>query len=65
MSIFDKLKSSAKQAVTTAAKSIGDKKETFTFRRFPKQALTLPSKRRLLRFLRSAPMQPTRTSEPK
>ena len=35
MSIFDKLKSSAKQAVTTAAKSVGDKKETFTFKALP------------------------------
>ena len=35
MSIFDKLKNSAKQAVTTAAKSVGDKKETFTFKALP------------------------------
>ena len=35
MSIFDKLKSSAKQAVSTAAKSVGNKKETFTFRALP------------------------------
>ncbi len=35
MSIFDKLKSTAGQAVTAAAKSIGSKRETFTFASLP------------------------------
>ncbi len=35
MSIFDKLKSTAKQAVSTAAQSIGNKSETFTFTSLP------------------------------
>ena len=35
MSIFDKLKSTAKQAVNSAAQSIGSKQETFTFTSLP------------------------------
>ena len=35
MSIFDKLKSTAQQAVSTAAQSIGSKRETFTFTSLP------------------------------
>lgn len=35
MSIFDKLKSSAKQAANTAAQSIGTKREKFTFTSLP------------------------------
>ena len=35
MSIFDKLKSTAQQAVNTAAQSIGSKRETFTFSSLP------------------------------
>ena len=35
MSIFDKLKSTAKQAVNTAAQSVGNKRETFTFASLP------------------------------
>ena len=35
MSIFDKLKSTAQQAVNTATKSIGSKRETFTFTSLP------------------------------
>ena len=35
MSIFDKLKSTAQQAVSTAAQSIGNKRETFTFSSLP------------------------------
>ena len=35
MSIFDKLKSTAQQAVSTTARSIGNKRETFTFSSLP------------------------------
>lgn len=35
MSIFDKLKSTAQQAVNSAAQSIGTKRETFTFTSLP------------------------------
>ena len=35
MSIFHKLKSTAQQAVSTAAQSIGNKRETFTFTSLP------------------------------
>ena len=35
MSIFDKLKSTAQQAVSNAAQSIGSKRETFTFTSLP------------------------------
>ena len=35
MSIFDKLKSTAQQAVSTAAQSIGNRRETFTFTSLP------------------------------
>ena len=35
MSIFDKLKNTAQQAVNSAAKTIGSKKETFTFTSLP------------------------------
>lgn len=45
MSIFDKLKNTAKQAVNTAAQSIGNKQETFTFSALPEslaEMQTLP-----------------------
>lgn len=35
MSIFDKMKSTAQQAVTAADQSIGNKQETFTFQSLP------------------------------
>ena len=35
MGIFDKLKSKTQQAVTTAARSVGNKRETFTFAALP------------------------------
>ena len=35
MSIFDKLKSTAGQAVNAAAQSLGSKRETFTFAALP------------------------------
>lgn len=35
MSIFDRMKSTAQQAVTAAAQSIGNKRETFTFQSLP------------------------------
>ena len=35
MSIFDKLKSTAQQAVSTTARSVGNKRETFTFSSLP------------------------------
>ncbi len=39
MSIFDKLKSTAQQAVSKAAQSIGSKRETFTFTSLPESPL--------------------------
>ena len=45
MSIFDKLKSTAQQAVSNAAQSIGSKRETFTFTSLPEslaEMQTLP-----------------------
>ena len=54
MSIFDKLKSTAQQAATSAIQSIGNKREKFTFpralpkcRRSPRRALTHRLRRRL------------------
>ena len=35
MSIFDKLKSTAQQAVNSAAQSLGNKREIFTFTSLP------------------------------
>ena len=35
MSIFDKLKNTAQQAENTAIKSVGSKRETFTFASLP------------------------------
>ena len=35
MGIFDKLKSTAQQAVNSAAQSLGNKRETFTFTSLP------------------------------
>ena len=37
MSIFDKLKNTAQQAVTTAVQSAGSKRETFTFAALPER----------------------------
>ena len=57
MSIFDKLKSTAQQAATSAIQSIGNKREKFTLllcpralpkcRRSPRRALTHRLRRRL------------------
>ena len=41
MGIFDKLKSTAKQAVNSAAHSIGNKQETFTFTSLPESLAEL------------------------
>lgn len=75
MSIFDKLKSTAKQAVNSAAHSIGNKQETFTFtslpeslaemQALPEASLDTPLKLRHLRFLLFVHMQQIRTSGPK
>ena len=56
MSIFDKLKNTAQQTITTAVQTAGSKRETFTFaalpeslpncRRSPKPVSTRRSKRR-------------------
>lgn len=72
MSIFDKLKSTAQQAVSNAAQSLGNKRETFTFtslpeslaemRRCPKRASTRLSKRQHSPSSLSAPTQRTGTS---
>ena len=35
MSIFDQMKNTAQQAVTAAARSVGNKRETFTFQSLP------------------------------
>ena len=41
MSIFDKLKTTAQQAVNTAAQSVGTKRETFTFAALPESLAEL------------------------
>ena len=41
MSIFDKLKNTAQQAVNTAAQSAGSKRETFTFAALPESLAEL------------------------
>ena len=41
MSIFDKLKNTAQQAVTTAVRSAGSKRETFTFAALPESLAEL------------------------
>ena len=41
MSIFDKLKTTAQQAVNTAAQSVGSKRETFTFAALPESLAEL------------------------
>ena len=41
MSIFDKLKNTAQQAVNTAIKSVGSKRETFTFASLPESLAEL------------------------
>lgn len=41
MSIFDKLKSTAKQAATSAAQSVGTKRETFVFQSLPESLTEL------------------------
>lgn len=67
MGIFDKLKHSAMDTVMTAATSIGNKSEAFTFaalpespgrdaRRSPRPPLTPPSRRRRSLFWPCVPM---------
>ena len=41
MSIFDKLKNTAQQAVNTAVRSAGSKRETFTFAGLPESLAEL------------------------
>lgn len=41
MGIFDRLKSTAQQAMNTAAQSIGSKRETFTFASLPESLAEL------------------------
>lgn len=75
MSIFDRMKSTAQQAVTAAAQSIGNKRETFTFQslpeslaemqKLPEAKLETPFRQPLLRFLPSAPIRQIGTSAPK
>ena len=73
MSIFDKLKSTAGQAVNAAAQSLGSKRERFTFaalpeslaemQALPEASLDTPSRRRHLQFSLCVHMRQTRASE--
>ena len=75
MSIFDRMKSTAQQAVTAAAQSIGNKRETFTFQSLPESLAEMKScpkpnwkplfRQPPLRFLPSAPIRQIGTSAPK
>ena len=68
MSIFDKLKSTAQQAVSTTARSIGNKRETFTFSSLPEslaEMQALPEASLDTPFLPSVHTRRIRTSVPR